>query len=749
MKKALAVSNGRRAPLPTIADTHGSPDVSHNAALVIVGLESIQTMDEEKTKELKSLLHHGATVDIWETPPKWLPAGKARTLLPVDIRQRILSYLPAPLRAELSGRSTALLDRATLALTRYLILLRMAPSATGRAQGRPLKPSSVRAVAYTFGAQLYACALTALDAAMQSESNERPSLSDYDGALLICLNLKDMEGIARLARQHVFKECQRMHLLASMGFWSDVPALKTESRSDALLGAARSNRAPELRDAHLPLPDKYVAELASRCLWLINDLAPNLFSLGDGLRKVWEATSNNGWAWVSIRDTRREAVVEDLAHHVWKGSAGTSFLKPPFDVTLPAPKGFRKTEFDDEPGEVRWPPKNFSDFLCLISLVQSAHMCIVLLSLGGRQSEVLDLKRDCVVRAKDGRAYASGKTFKLVQSLEGEWRDWQLPEVAACAIEQQVRLAEMCEVLGSLQTEIPEPLFAEQHLWIRTGVNRGPKEAMKPLYDINRALTTLVARIGLDVNPGGQRLRSHRFRKTVARLVALALTQAPKILMDIFGHKSLEMTLYYILTDKDLRSEIETVTRELRVMRAKDVIEKMVEEDTATFKLDDAPLGGYGGLAAVSLSSAVKVHQERIHRRGDDWNADSVIELAELLTLQGQAWEQVRHGVLCTKLPGEAGPCNKKKGRPEPSKCSSRCGHRLEEEFLRNDVEGSIADSVAAYEQAIADAESLTAAHWAAQICAHVPRFPDLKAKWMANAVVQKVMRQSAETGVA
>ncbi|WP_230753507.1 hypothetical protein, partial [Ralstonia solanacearum] len=138
--------------------------------------------------------------------------------------------------------------------------------------------------------------------------------------------------------------------------------------------------------------------------------------------------------------------------------------------------------------------------------------------------------------------------------------------------------------------------------------------------------------------------------------------------------------------------------------------------------------------------NAIESHRQRIHRRGEDWGAESAIELAELLTLQGKAWEQVRHGVLCTKFPGEAGPCNKSKGRPEPSKCQSSCTHRLDEAFLREDIDGAIHDSVAAYEKAIADEESLTAAHWAGQIRTHVPRFRDLQEKWMAHPTVSALM---------
>jgi len=189
-----------------------------------------------------------------------------------------------------------------------------------------------------------------------------------------------------------------------------------------------------------------------------------------------------------------------------------------------------------------------------------------------------------------------------------------------------------------------------------------------------------------------------------------------------------------------LRAEIEVVSRELRVMRAQEVVEKMVAADAGEITVAVAEYGGFGGPAAISIHRAIDVHREGLHRRGTDWGINSPKELAELLTLQGKSWELVRPGVMCTKFAGEAGPCNKSKGRPEPSKCQSHCSHRLEEGFLREDIDGAISDAVEAYEQAIVNNETLTAAHWAAQVRAHVPRFPDLHEKWVVNSTVSALM---------
>jgi hypothetical protein len=214
--------------------------------------------------------------------------------------------------------------------------------------------------------------------------------------------------------------------------------------------------------------------------------------------------------------------------------------------------------------------------------------------------------------------------------------------------------------------------------------------------------------------------------------------------MAVFGHKSIEMTLYYIMADKELRAEVEKVGRELRVMRSKEVIEKMVADEDAA--LSGLSLGGYGGPAALMVRRSIDTHKERLHRHGAEWGAANAQELAEILTLQGKAWEYVRPGVMCTKFPGtESGPCNKSKGHPEPARCQTHCNHRLEEAFLREDVDGSIKDALASYEQAGAAGEELVQALWAGQIRAHIVRFQDLREKWMAVPEVRELVEAQEE----
>lgn len=719
---------------------HPEVEATASRARLLFPVESVANLTCEEVRTLQLLLHHGETYGVWETRADWAPPGAKKALVTVNIRKRIVHFLPAELKK--NSENPALnpsLDAAVLILVRYLILLRMGPSGMGRDSFRSLGPSSIRAIAYAYGPHLLALAISkrisAKKVALVAMSQEPMTET---AKLLSDLTLDDLPNTQR---GMLIKESQRMEMLSGLGLWHDIPIMEESSLSQAMAGPPLTNKAPVARDPHKPLPDEYVAEMGARGLWLIEDLAPNLFQIGETLMNIW-TDHDSSWAPVTIRSKRGDRLREFLATYKWVDSSGKPILKPPFPLRLPKPKGFAEKWEEGDGNECRWPPRNHVEYMALMGVVQTAHMFVALLSFGARKSEILSLKRDCVVYLADGRPHARGRTFKLVERHEGKERDWQLPSVAVTALEQQARLVTLGEHLGYLMPRGPEHKLAptRDHLWGQLSGAAGNSEASSPLEDVNKALTSYARTLNMDVNPGGQRLRSHRFRKTLARLVALALTHAPRLLMDVFGHRSIEMTMDYILTDKELRADIEVVSRELRVMRAKEVVEKMVEGDAAAISAGVAEYGGFGGPAAVSIHRAIDVHRAHLHRRGTDWGIESPRELADLLTLQGKAWELVRPGVICTKFAGEAGPCNKSKGRPEPSKCQSQCSHRLEEGFLREDIDGAINEAVGAYEQAIVNNEILTAAHWAAQVRAHVPRFPDLRDKWIVNSTVSALM---------
>ncbi|MFL9908298.1 hypothetical protein [Paraburkholderia sp. RL17-337-BIB-A] len=736
MTKTQADALKLRPPRKTSTEnSHPEIEESSNRARLAFSVETLWKLKREDVVSVQSILQHGRHFGLWETPAEWLAPGSSKNH--VDLRDRIWNFLPVPLRIRPDGLMDSLLDYGALVATRYLTLLRMGPSGKGRDGYRALGPSTVKSIAYSYVTHIISLAVAKhYRKIINLNGSIAPDLVSPSSKILSRLTRDDLANLTSGAVKGIMKEWYRMAMLAAMGYWDDVPKFEEKSRAKAIAGAKKENPRPTPRDPHLPLPDEYVAQMGANALWLTLDLGPNLLSICELIGPEWRNAARVGIGPATVGKERSRFVRAFLRNFEWRDRDGRIIETPPFVLRLPTRKGFgAKNDVSDK--GLRWPPKNFQDLTGLFGCLQNAHMFVALLSLAPRRSEILGLERSCVQYAIDGHAYANGLTYKLVELHEGEYRDWLLPEVARIAIEQQARLIALLEYLGPLKPGKTTKKGNESgsYLWGQIS-SAGSNDAGAALKYTSKMLKSFARVMDMDLEPEGQSIRAHRFRKTLARLVALALTQAPRLLMEIFGHATIDATLHYILTDKGIRAEIEKVTRELRVMLATDVVEAMLAADLAGS--DD--LGGFGGPAAEAIHKTIEIQREKRHRRGEDLGAESATELGELLTLQGKAWEMVRPGVICTKFPGESGPCNRNRGYPEPSKCQSKCAHRLEQRFLHDDVDGAIEQCVASYEDAVRDEESLIASHWAAQIRSHVVRFKDLYKKWLLHPTVKSLM---------
>lgn len=725
-------------------DSHQPTDVeiesTKNRALLSFAAEEVQHLDAASLAGLQMLLQHGMDFGRWQTPRKWSPLARD-SVLDVDLRARIINYLPKEQQDVLSGMDAGrrlvetgsvdlipvfatpahrLMSHAVETLVRLLLLCRVGPAGIGRkAKGKPLDPSTIAALSYGALPRILAMGLARRLGALSNHGAA-------DGAgLFAYVRAEDFDSIGSNVRARLETEVKRLHVLSERGLWSDVVVLdELRTRTTGVAGEVEPPEPEGTTDSHLPLPDEYVAEMGRHCSWLIKQLAPAVLTVAEKVRTLWLATDDPTRTPSAVAQHRDDAIALLLADAKWFDCEGRPIKAPIFD--------------HDSVGTHanHWPPTRFSDFIYLLKLVQMAHLFVVGLSMAARKSELTTLLRKCVEYSKNGMPYATGRTWKLIERHDGEVRDWVLPDFAMHSVEQQLRLVKLVDGIGPRvprrNNHVSE---APDHLWAEIGI--GNADNTKPLVHTPGALRWFAAALGMDAEPGGQGLRVHRFRKTIARLAALAMTQAPKVLKDVFGHKSIEMTLYYILADKDLQADIERVSRELRVMKAKEAVEAIVAAEDHI----EERLGGFGGPAAAMVSKAVDVHRARLHKRGEEWGAETARELAEILTLRGKAWQMVRPGIFCTKFPGtESGPCNKSKGAPEPARCQTHCTHRLEEPFLRADVEASLRESVDAYFEARHKGNELVQAFWAGQVKVHLGRFEDIAAKWSTNPTVLEVL---------
>lgn len=744
----------------------------------------IQSVDIDTLGRLKAMAGHGDRLLVWSTPEEWLVhCRRSAAIMSVDLRSEAMSALTADERAtvdlkpvsgavaSLAARLTPaqMVDATALQAVRYLLLLRLGPSSrTGRKSGKvSLKAASTAATASGAVRRMVAIVIR-----KRLDLLARGLLSPDDARYFALIQPSDLETLPKTYAVLCAVELRRMDQLCGRGFWIDAPQFGRDQKATVDPAQPPERQEPERKpDPHLPLPDDYVAQIGQRSLWIIEHLGPFLLDVGEDLLTEWRKSAHVGKC---SKDARRKNLVRVLAaRHASNpaDSASTSLRcpEPPFTIRLSthgesAGRRLKHATADsvsDDGDEdeclesIKWPPHNVAHFTGLCSVLQGAHFFVASMAMAARQSESMDLRRDCVVYGEDGRWRAVGRTFKLVQALEGELRDWELPEAAARAIEQQARLARMLEQMPWSQdlSALLDPKFVAfkgEHLWCRIGTGRtNPREVPR---DPNKFLRKYARMLDMETEPAGQPLRTHRFRKTIARLAALAIDEAPLMLKHLFGHKDIEMTLHYILADKALAAEIEQIIKELHMMRAKAPVEafvaRLASSEQRKHGADDLDVdyGGYGGKAVDRLADTVERYRDqavasgRMRNSSEDFGADQIDDVVRILTGDGTYFNLVRPGVFCTKRLGEWGPCSRKKGQADRSNCQETCDHRLEEPWLRADADGCVADALAGYERASADGEVLLQSFWADQVRRNVVRFEDLRAKWMQHAVIAQIM---------
>lgn len=689
-----------------------------------VGLRAIHTMEKVELLKLQNQLGLGSEWGFLLFPEDWMPNGslKQPSARRIDLRRQFKGL----------NVSAADFDLAVRTVTAGILLCIASPIYNPR-YVQYLAPSSVLNV----GRQLVKLA---------KQAARLPAR--LDGTLLARLPRPRNSKSERKARI----EIERFERFAERDLWRDVPERSTELPPvPSPAGPPREISTKPKNRVYMPLSDEFLAAAGYRIVWLVETLGPALLDCGRAINQI---RMNNPLD-EGVRETqswrRTELSKSFLRKFEWIAPDDTPILEIPFDMHF---SGMGKG------GEFAWPPRTMSQVRMLLRQLQSAHLFMFLISTGGRISEALSLQPGCVVEATGGIPLASGRTYKLSLSIGGKERDWPIPAIVVQALKQQEELASFT-ILDDADDEDDEEETTERTLatdqaprngedgndagfddddellediisssglasiWTREG---GSGEVIHGEYNVY--LRRLVTVLGLTEELGSGKLHAHRFRKSTARLIALSILGAPKILMELFGHKQIAMTLHYILSDPTIRAEMLEVARAQTIMLAKTAINSVEEA---------------GGPAADKVKAAVEVVRFRM---GEDFGDDSIEALAETLTNNGRDWQLVRPGVLCTKGPQVSGACTPSTAMAEPSRCRASCDHRLELGFLRDDVDKAIRFAVAQVEAATVEDDEMKAEMWRGQILMNIDRFESLKAAWSSNAIVNDLL-ESRRAGAA
>lgn len=455
-------------------------------------------------------------------------------------------------------------------------------------------------------------------------------------------------------------------------------------------------KAPKVRQEYTsfqPLPDVFVSQIVTRARWLQENLSDQLLDCWALMRTASERAADLGRRQSHPSTTlERRRIIGQIA---WKDGLGRPLTRLPWPISVKESKAVVTTDI--------WPPKDPVGINMMVGTLQALNFCTVALCTGARSHEILSATDRSLRDDDDARLHA--RTWKLVDELGGEERDWPLHPVAVKALEIQQRIA---SIIRSGE---------DDHLWVLLA--NGSEPAGSPLRNVTEPLVNAAEKLGLEEAAGESRPHAHRWRHTVGRLVALSVTSAPQVLMDLFGHRDLEMTLRYMLASPQMAEEVMRIAAE-------------VSRALATEAIADADAGAAGGPAAEALEKGIE--EFRMRRGEEEFDAQSIRELGEILTFNDRFWQVVRPGVVCTKTLGQFGPCTMGRGDPDPGACRTTCEHRLETARAKSHCEGALGFLLEEHETALAQGEEMIVASLEGQILATLARWDDVRERAVAHS---------------
>lgn len=705
---------------PGYLQTPNSSDPVHEGCLVALQhfrTEDIQHLGADDLLLAQEIVGHGNLWGHWQTSRSLAPSTMAQALRDIDFARRLQAYLANELPS--AGPVDLLVDEGVLMLTRLALLMRLVPSGRhGHRKGMRPKPSSIATHLYT----IWPC-ITAR--AIRRKAGDPRAVGLYR-----CLTEADMHEFSSVHATRI--ELERLDTFVARGVWSDTRPLPDIRQTT---NPSRQPSAKSLQDKSepfIPFPEQWLAEIGPRVLWVIQDMGPNLLRL---LEDLPQELQDIDWAVTNgaIGKRIQQRIRAHMERNPWLDRAGKP-LSPSFPLSTASGKQ------GADPRE--WPPRNWEHIVTLCITLQAAHLFITLLASAGRIGEVTNLSRGCISIGRDSNDYLNGYTYKLSDNLFGDARQWPAPEILRQCLGQQERLATAMDRLPRrLEDGLPaSPRFGNR-LWLSIGV--GGLAGENAEVNVNQTLSNLAQRLNMDTKPGGKNVHAHRFRKTIGRLAGVALFNSPLVLKRLFGHKSIEMTLHYILCDPGIREEAEKVLRELRIMHCAEALEEIHQAMS-----DGTALPGHGGAGAARLITAVLNEEAHLNQSGRVWAYGSAYDLACLLTMQGQGWRLIKDNIICSKAPGEDGMCQKKrsKGEPNTANCQPQCDNRIVLVRRRRDVEKSIEQYLDIARQARDDGQLLVLAATLDNARDEWVNFPDLATKYQADPEVQALLALCEET---
>lgn len=454
-----------------------------------------------------------------------------------------------------------------------------------------------------------------------------------------------------------------------------------------------------------PYPDQFVSEAGWASMLMIETVGPTLLDALEAALAIPIRTEKIRGTGALKSSVGRAAEARDpiVKEWKWRGPDGTDLSQVPIGLC------FKQGRSKDAPS---WPPRTFKNLLRMVTILQGAHAFPVALCAGPRHGELLSMKVGALSRRGESDVYEF-RTWKM-EGEGGRLSEAPVPSLAVRAILQQERL---CRILRNHHG------VGGSNLWVSL---KAPNECP----DILSTFRQFVWSLGLKNQLGVGGMNPHRFRKTLARIVALALVHAPKILMDVFGHRDEQMTVMrYILSDPKILSEVQQVVREMVILKGVEAVEK------------SAQLQGAG---AENLRRSVEQYAQLLGSSALE--PQNMLEFARAMTAEGSSWAIVAPGIVCTNFTS-GGLCNKGQGQANPHYCHPKCSNQLTFPGQAEDLAGGVARAISTInynlellQQAVQGEETMLIAQFQGQIRSLLGRWEEVDRYFAHNQLLKQMI---------
>ncbi|WP_316678528.1 hypothetical protein [uncultured Tolumonas sp.] len=218
---------------------------------------------------------------------------------------------------------------------------------------------------------------------------------------------------------------------------------------------------------------------------------------------------------------------------------------------------------------------SYKDLNEKVQLFEGASIVLILALTGMRQSELSGLDSTCFISKQseipsliDNICYLRGVTYKYSHLSEGESHEWLVPARIEKVISLVNRLNDHRRQKALRLLESDYFRLQKTNIWI-DGIKSSSSLFLTSTYISNRMnvrLTsiTIIRRIDLFVEYCAKILKwqktplikPHMFRRTFARFVALSPLGTIEALRDQFGHRTGDVTAYYMQSEDSEMAEI-------------------------------------------------------------------------------------------------------------------------------------------------------------------------------------------------